>query len=62
MREDTCANCNQRIYLVKTGPTSFHWVTDPDKPDERRCGEKWSDDPKLPERRHAPVSMRESHR
>jgi hypothetical protein len=63
VREDTCANCNQRIYLVKTGPVAFKWVSDPDKPQEtERCPADESQLATLPPRHHAPVSMREAHR
>jgi hypothetical protein len=65
LREDTCANCGARIYLVKTGEMAFRWVTDPDKPDTQSC----DGDPSNPfqrrdgvEHHHAPVSMRSAHR
>lgn len=62
MRTDTCANCGKTIYLVKLSPTTFKWVTDPDKNGTWACGDDNEQKTQTLPRQHAPASMRESHR
>jgi hypothetical protein len=61
MRTDTCANCGQTIHLLKIGPDTFRWVTDPEKPDQTaHCLEPNTYRPT--HQLHHPVSARETHR
>jgi hypothetical protein len=70
MQEDICANCGAHIYLKKTGPNLFRWVSNLDRPDMTRYCDLppefgHSGAPKdigFPPRMHAPVSMREARR
>jgi hypothetical protein len=63
LRTDTCANCGQTIHLVKTGPDTFRWATDPEKPKETSSCPAGTPSPdRIADLRHAPVSAREAHR